>query len=75
MKTTPAPQIDAAPIGMLGIGAPRMPSGIDYFPNESIAEYIARAGGRPGQGATVIGWIAIGVIHAPKLIETTGEER
>lgn len=56
MKTTPAPDAKAAPIGHLGIGTPRVPT-IEYFPNETISEFIARQGGTPGNRRQVAAWL------------------
>jgi hypothetical protein len=57
-RTVPAPDARPAPVGLLGIGSPRVPS-IDYFPNETIAEWLARHGAEPGNGRGLAAWLHI----------------
>ena len=55
-RTTPATDAQAIPEGRLGIGVPRLPE-LDYFPDESVAEYIASVSGLSGNRRQVAGWI------------------
>ena len=55
-RTTPAPNAQAIPEGRLGIGVPRLPE-LDYFPNESVAAYIARMSCLSANRRQVAGWL------------------
>lgn len=55
-RTTPAPNAKPAPLGLLGIGHPRLPI-IEYFPGETVSEFIERASGLSANRRHVAGWL------------------
>lgn len=65
MKTAPAQGEQPAPLGHLGIGTPRLPA-IDYFPEETIGEFVARHRVR---SVKIVTWF----VREVSVIETTGE--
>lgn len=55
-RTTPAPNAQPIPEGRLGIGVPRLPE-LDYFPGETVSEFIERMSGLSVNRRQVAGWL------------------